>query len=87
MEEFCKHWARYDEDATGLILIEHLDDLIIGLVKQEIDILNHRIVQKQQREESILFNFHQNKYLAKYLTWKKLKDDESSEYLEICKNK
>jgi hypothetical protein len=87
VEEFCKHWSKYDPDATGLILIKDLDDLILGLVKQEIDILNHRIVQKQQREESILFNFHQNKYLAKYFAWKKQKDDESSEYLEIYKNK
>jgi hypothetical protein len=55
---------KYDPDATGLILIKDLDDLILGLVEQEIDIFNHRIVQKQQREESILFNFHKNKYLA-----------------------
>ena len=64
MEEFCKHWSKYDPDATGLILIKDLDDLILGLVEQEIDILNNRILQKQQREESILFNFHKNKYLA-----------------------
>ena len=64
MEEFCNHWAKYDPDATGFILIKDLDDLILGLVEQEIDILKRRILHNQPKEESILFNLHKNQYLA-----------------------
>ena len=82
-----KQWKSSVSSGQNMILIKDLDDLILGLVEQEIDIFNNRIVQKQKREESILFNFHKNKYLAQYTTWKRQKNDGSPEYDNLCKNK
>lgn len=60
-------WQKYDPDATGMILIEDLDDLILDLTCEE---LRHDSNSKQRSNDIILFNFSCKRLLQLSALWR-----------------
>ena len=92
IKAFQKAWQRYDENATGLISIDDMDNLIIDLCFKELWLIKDG---KVDGDEDVLFNLHKLrrnviKYNVQLINWySKLEISEGSHTLleEDEKNK
>ena len=71
-DAFKRAWLKYDPNATEMLHVSHLEDLIVDLIVEELE-----IIKKNSSKDSVNFNLHKSRILLYYTKWKRnLLDDE-----------
>lgn len=65
LEAFQRAWRRYDPQATEMIEVQNLEDLIMDLIVEEVEIIS----KGGQSSKGVNFNLHRFNILLAYTKW------------------
>ena len=83
IEAFQNAWIKFDPDATGMIKVEDLSDLVVELTFMEFEQLSSNTGNDKV---NLLFNFRKSRVISLYTRWAKGVDLDSEELVDIGRN-
>ena len=82
IEAFQGAWIKFDPDATGMIKVDDLSELVVELTAREFEQLEH----KHDDKIDVLFNFRKSRVISLYTRWARGIDLDSEELADIGRN-
>lgn len=70
LEAFKNYWKKYDPNATGMITIDQIENLVLDFVDEELKIQSKVPIKLRKVSDEILFNFRHKKLLTLSAKWR-----------------
>ena len=81
---FTDAWTRYDKNATGMIELKDLKNIVLDICVEELRMCEK--CENPSSKQNRLFNFHRNKAITLYTKWKREIIDDSPEFESFDRN-